>query len=89
MVFIVSLLAVALLVWLSLPPRDDARWALFAAMGVAALWLVSIGWWYGIPAQDRAMRWLWLVVLSLVGAPLVHLFVWSAVRLVWRRVRKP
>lgn len=88
MLLLVSALAVAILVWLALPPRDEARWAFFAALGVAAAWLVFIGWWYGIPAQDRVMRWLWLVVLSLVGAPLVHLFVWSAVRLVMQRGRR-
>lgn len=87
MVLMISLLALACLVWLAWPPRDEARWAFFAALGVAAGWLVFVGWWYGIPAEGRAMRWLWLVVLALTGAPLVHLFVWSAVRLVAQRVR--
>ena len=43
MVLMISLLALACLVWLAWPPRDEARWAFFAALGVAAGWLVFVG----------------------------------------------
>lgn len=79
MIALGSLLLVAALVWLSLPPREGQRWALLLGFGLTVAWLVLVALQRGIAAELGPRGPLWLVVLAVVAAPLIQLLVWSVV----------
>ncbi|HBY94245.1 MAG: hypothetical protein M5U01_36200 [Ardenticatenaceae bacterium] len=79
MILLGSLLVLAVLVWLSLPPREGERWALLLGFGLAMAWLLLTGLQRGIATELGPRGPLWLMVLAAVGAPLIQLLVWSVV----------
>lgn len=81
MLLLSGLILLLVLIWLSRPPRDSDRRALAVAVLLAAAWFVYAGITYGVPVDVNSPRFRWLVILSLAGAPLVVLFVWSGVTL--------
>lgn len=84
MIVLTGFILLLVLIWLSRPPRDSDRRALAVAILLTAAWFVYAGVTYGVPIDLNAPRFRWLVTLSLAGAPLVVLFVWSGVTLLSR-----
>lgn len=84
MLLLTGFILVLVLIWLCRPPRDSDRRALAIAVLLTAAWLVYAGITYDVPMNINSPRFRWLVVLSLAGAPLVVLFVWSGVTLLTR-----
>lgn len=84
MLLLTGFILLSVLIWLSRPPRDSDRRALAVAVLLTAAWFVYAGTTYGVPVDIDSGRFRWLVILSLAGAPLVVLFVWSGVTLLTR-----
>lgn len=79
MILLSGLLLLVALIWLNLPPRDEARWAVGFGFGLTVAWLVYVGLARGLAAEFGPRGPLWLGALALLGAPLIQLLVWSAV----------
>ena len=84
MLLLTGFILLSVLIWLSRSPRDSDRRALAVAVLLTAAWFVYAGITYGVPVDIGSGRFRWLVILSLTGAPLVVLFVWSGVTLLTR-----
>lgn len=85
MILLGSLLLAAVLVWLSLPPREGERWALLLGFGLTMAWLMLVALHRGLATELGRQGPLWLFVLAAIGAPLIQLLVWSAVTFLTRR----
>lgn len=79
MIPVTALLLLGVLIYLSLPPRDGARWAFACGFLLTLSWLLFVALSRGLAPEYGRRALLWALALAALGAPLIQLFVWSAV----------